>query len=74
VRVPAGLAGHPFDEEFLAALPEAADRCGENGEFHTFVTDGPGFRAPVPVRVTGAGERDAMVVAELAPAISPAAP
>jgi diphthamide synthase (EF-2-diphthine--ammonia ligase) len=74
VRVPAGLAGHPFDEEFLAALPEAADRCGENGEFHTFVTDGPGFRAPVPVRVTGVGERDGMVVAELAPAISPAAP
>jgi uncharacterized protein (TIGR00290 family) len=67
-RVPADLAGHEFDEEFLAALPEGVDPCGERGEFHTFVTDGPGFRAPVPVGVTGTGERDGMTVAEISPA------
>ena len=33
--------GRPFDREFLDALPEGVDPCGENGEFHTFVTAGP---------------------------------
>ncbi|PZN10487.1 MAG: diphthine--ammonia ligase [Bacillota bacterium] len=42
--------GHPYDEELLAALPAGVDPCGENGEFHTFVYDGPGFRHPVPFR------------------------
>ncbi|WP_181784404.1 Dph6-related ATP pyrophosphatase [Pseudonocardia pini] len=65
-RVPADLAGHPYDDGFLAALPAACDPCGENGEFHTFVTDGPRFTRPVPVTVTGTGERDGMVVARLA--------
>ncbi|MCE3555117.1 ATP-binding protein [Pseudonocardia sp. RS11V-5] len=73
-RMPAELAGHAFDAEFLAALPEGVDPCGENGEFHTFVTAGPGFRAPVPVTVNRVGDRDGMLVAELVPGISPAAP
>ncbi|MCE0765698.1 ATP-binding protein [Pseudonocardia kujensis] len=72
-RMPADLAGHAFDEEFLAALPAGVDPCGENGEFHTFVTDGPGFRAPVPVTVDGVVDRDGMTVAELVPGISRAA-
>jgi len=42
--------GHPYDEGLLAALPAGVDPCGENGEFHTFVYDGPGFRYPVPFR------------------------
>jgi uncharacterized protein (TIGR00290 family) len=41
------LVGRPFDEAFLAALPVSFDPCGENGEFHTFVHDMPGFRCPV---------------------------
>ena len=28
------------------SLPEGVDPCGENGEFHTFVCNGPGFRPP----------------------------
>jgi diphthamide synthase (EF-2-diphthine--ammonia ligase) len=36
-----------FDADLLADLPAAVDPCGENGEFHTFVHDGPGFRSPV---------------------------
>ncbi len=36
-------AGRAFDEQFLADLPSGVDPCGENGEFHTFVHDGPIF-------------------------------
>lgn len=46
-----GFAGRAFDEAFLRDLPASADPCGENGEFHTFVHDGPAFRAPVPHEV-----------------------
>ena len=35
--------GKPFDETFLGSLPDGTDPCGENGEFHTFVFDGPLF-------------------------------
>src|SRR5699024_8047291 len=41
------FAGREYDAKFLADLPEEADPCGENGEFHTFVYDGPIFDAPV---------------------------
>lgn len=36
--------GRELDEGFLAELPPGVDRCGENGEFHTFVYDGPIFK------------------------------
>ena len=48
------FAGRTFDAELLAELPSAVDPCGENGEFHTFVFDGPLFRRPVG---WAAGER-----------------
>lgn len=41
------FAGRPFDHDLLRDLPPSADPCGENGEFHTFVSDGPAFRRPV---------------------------
>jgi uncharacterized protein (TIGR00290 family) len=37
------FVGRRFDEQFLADLPPSVDPCGENGEFHTFVYDGPIF-------------------------------
>jgi len=40
-------AGRELDAGFFAGLPPGADPCGENGEFHTFVYDGPGFFYPV---------------------------
>jgi len=43
--------GRPYDERFLADLPHGVCPCGENGEFHTFVTDAPGMRAPLDVKV-----------------------
>lgn len=42
--MPAGFSGRIFDESFLADKPEGVDPCGENGEFHSFVYDGPIFR------------------------------
>lgn len=43
----AGFCGREFDGAFLADLPPHVDACGENGEFHTFVFDGPRFVRPV---------------------------
>jgi uncharacterized protein (TIGR00290 family) len=39
-----GFVGRLFDEQFLSQLPSNVDPCGENGEFHSFVYDGPIFR------------------------------
>ena len=41
------FVGVPIDQNFLERLPEGVDPCGENGEFHTFVYDGPIFKKPV---------------------------
>ncbi len=41
------FVGRDFDAAFLADLPPGVDACGENGEFHTFVVDGPAFLHPV---------------------------
>jgi len=48
-------------------LPEGADPCGENGEFHTFVTDGPGFAHPLAVTVGETVERDGFVFTDVLP-------
>lgn len=44
------LAGRPFDAALLDALPAAADPCGERGEFHTCVSAGPMFAAPLALQ------------------------
>lgn len=41
------FCGRIIDEQFLSDLPEGIDPCGENGEFHTFVFDGPNFKEPI---------------------------
>jgi len=64
-HLPKDFAGRNFDPDFLAALPSNADPCGENGEFHSFVYDGPGFRQPVAVQVGDVVERDGFVFADL---------
>ena len=47
----ASYCGVEYDADFIARLPAGVDACGENGEFHTFVYDGPRFARPVPHRV-----------------------
>lgn len=41
------FAGRDFDASLLADLPEGVDPCGEHGEFHTCVSAGPMFAAPL---------------------------
>ncbi|MCO7225245.1 diphthine--ammonia ligase [Pleionea sp. CnH1-48] len=48
-QLDASFAGRKFDLEFLAELPSSVDPCGENGEFHTLVTDGPMFKQSIPL-------------------------
>ena len=59
------FAGRAFDAELLRDLPAGVDPCGENGEFHTFVTAGPIFSAPVPVEHGETVERDGFVFHDL---------
>lgn len=44
------FCGRLFDRQFLSELPAGVDPCGENGEFHSFVYDGPVFKKPVPYK------------------------
>lgn len=45
--LPKHFCGRPLDELFFADLPPTVDPCGENGEYHSFVFDGPIFPAPI---------------------------
>lgn len=42
------FCGRLIDESFLRDLPENVDPCGENGEYHSFVYEGPIFTCPIP--------------------------
>jgi uncharacterized protein (TIGR00290 family) len=66
-QIPAEFVGRSFDEQFLADLPDSVDPCGENGEFHTFVWDGPGFSAPIPVVTGEIVARDGFVYCDVLP-------
>jgi len=44
------FVGRAFDQSLLRDLPSGVDPSGENGEFHTFVYDGPIFSQPIPVQ------------------------
>jgi uncharacterized protein (TIGR00290 family) len=63
--LPREFAGRDFDASLLADLPAGVDPCGENGEFHSFVYDGPMFLCPVPVEVGEIVERDGFIFADL---------
>jgi len=66
-QAPAELAGRWYDEQLLRELPTGVDPCGERGEFHTFVVDGPGFATGLHVAVGEITERDGFVFADLLP-------
>lgn len=61
------FCGRAFDAGLLADLPPGVDPCGENGEFHTAVTAGPMFAAPIPVALGETVTRDGFVYTDLAP-------
>lgn len=66
-RLDASFAGRRFDETFLAELPEQVDPCGERGEFHTVVVDGPMMHRPIAVQVGQVVHRDGFVFADVVP-------
>jgi uncharacterized protein (TIGR00290 family) len=68
--VPATLAGKEYNGDFLNALPDGVDLCGENGEFHSFAFDGPMFNRPVEFTVGETVERDGFIFTDLAPVSS----
>lgn len=59
------FAGREFDHAFLDELPSSVDPCGERGEFHTFVYDGPGFGRAIDVSVGDLVDRDGFVFADV---------
>jgi uncharacterized protein (TIGR00290 family) len=66
-KLGATFAGRPIDLQLLRDLPAGVDPCGEYGEYHSFVYDGPIFRRPVPVRVGAVVLRDDRYYADLLP-------
>jgi len=59
------FAGRQFDISLLGDLPQTVDPCGENGEFHTFVYDGPIFRESIRVEVGQSVLRDGFQFADV---------
>ncbi|MBY6037998.1 diphthine--ammonia ligase [Fictibacillus nanhaiensis] len=49
--IDASFLGRVIDEPFINDYPVEHDVCGENGEFHTFVFDGPNFSYPIPYKL-----------------------
>jgi uncharacterized protein (TIGR00290 family) len=64
-KLPVSFAGRRFDDGLIDALPAGSDPCGENGEFHTFVSAGPMLARKIPVRVGETIERDGFAFADL---------
>ena len=48
--LPAEFAGRIIDKDFLKDLPKNVDACGENGEYHSFVFEGPIFKKPIAIK------------------------
>jgi diphthamide synthase (EF-2-diphthine--ammonia ligase) len=63
--MPRHLIGAEFNDALLAALPPSVDPCAERGEFHTCVTAGPMFSAPLRVEPGESVERDGFLYGDL---------
>jgi uncharacterized protein (TIGR00290 family) len=61
------FAGRMIDEEFLSSLPAHVDPCGENGEFHSFVFDGPIFSERVQFSIGEVVSRSGFCFCDLLP-------
>lgn len=64
-KLPAAFAGRRFDSTLVEGLPADADPCGENGEFHSFVSAGPMLNSKVAVQVGETVQRDGFAFADL---------
>jgi uncharacterized protein (TIGR00290 family) len=66
-QAPREIAGCWYDDDLLAALPASVDPCGERGEFHTVVVQGPGFSRPLEVDVGESVEREGFLFVDVVP-------
>lgn len=66
-QLDASFSGREFDAALLADLPASADPCGENGEFHTFVYDGPVFRTPIAIETGATHDYNGFLYSDLLP-------
>jgi uncharacterized protein (TIGR00290 family) len=66
-KLPSSFAGRRFDHDLLKELPQCIDPCGENGEFHTCVLDGPIFNSRINTMKGAISERDGFVYADIIP-------
>jgi len=69
-QAPAALAGRRYDRALLDELPPGVDPCGENGEFHTVVLDGPEFSEAIRVAIGETVERDGFVFTDVIPVVT----
>jgi uncharacterized protein (TIGR00290 family) len=67
-KLPPSFAGQRFDLGLLDAFPSGIDPCGENGEFHSFVSAGPMLARKILVKSGETVERDGFAFADLLPA------
>lgn len=66
-QAPKEFVGREFDERFVDSLPKTIDPCGENGEFHSFVFDGPMFNEQIEIVVGDIVHLDGFVFADVLP-------
>jgi len=64
-QLSADFAGKEYNKLFLEQIPDRVDPCGENGEFHTFVFDGPMFNKEINISVGETVARDGFVFTDL---------
>jgi uncharacterized protein (TIGR00290 family) len=66
-KLPAELVGQRWTADLLRELPAGIDPCGENGEIHTVVINGPMFNRPLTVRPGATSQRNGFAYADLLP-------
>jgi uncharacterized protein (TIGR00290 family) len=66
-QLPAAFAGRDFDADLLRDLPAHVDPCGERGEFHSCVYDGPMFTHPIPLESGEIVDREGFTFADFSP-------
>ena len=59
------FSGREYDTKFLEDLPKTTDPCGENGEFHSFVYDGPIFNKPLHIKLGPTKQREGFVFTDI---------
>lgn len=66
-QIAKNYVGRDYDLSFLESLPKDIDPCGENGEFHSFVFNGPMFKQKIEINVGEIVQRDGFVFADIKP-------